>query len=167
MKTLLILRHAKSSWKDVSLSDFERPLNDRGRNAAPLVGGLIKEKRIKPDLVLCSPAERARETAALVLKSSKIECPLRYDQRIYEAGVSDLLEVISQVGVESRTLLIVGHNPGLDGLLERLTGDGRHMSTAALAQVSIDIEEWGSILDHTGHLDWIVKPRELPLGQGN
>ena len=85
MKKLLLLRHAKSSWADSTLPDFERPLNERGLLAAPLVGKFMRKRLIKPDLIICSPAQRTRETIALVLKAARLETELRYDERIYEA----------------------------------------------------------------------------------
>src|SRR4051812_3134502 len=122
MKTLLLLRHAKSSWKNPEARDFDRPLNKRGLKAAPLVGKFIKERKLKPDLIISSPAVRARMTAALVVESGELEGELRYDERIYEADIEALLKVVSQVDEAAETVLVVGHNPGLQELLRFLTG---------------------------------------------
>src|SRR4051812_44478076 len=97
MKTLLLLRHAKSSWDDAAIKDFDRPLNGRGLSAAPLVGKFIREQKIAPELILCSPARRARETIALVVKAGRMDAPLRFDERIYEASVERLCEIVSQI----------------------------------------------------------------------
>ncbi|TMK23636.1 MAG: histidine phosphatase family protein, partial [Actinobacteria bacterium] len=110
MKRLLLMRHAKSSWAEGPLADFERPLNERGLKAAPLVGRFMRRQKLRPDLILCSPAERARQTAALVAEAAQFDAPLRYDERIYEAAPARLAEVVSQVEDAADELLLVGHN---------------------------------------------------------
>jgi phosphohistidine phosphatase len=161
MKRLLLLRHAKSSWDDPRLADFDRPLNDRGLRAAPLVGRFIRERKIKPDLVLSSPAERARRTAELITEAAQLSAPTRYDERIYEATVPRLLEVVSQIEDEVEELLLVGHNPGMEELLETLTGERRGMPTAALARIILDVEKWGRLRPGAGRLELHVRPKEL------
>lgn len=163
MKTLILLRHAKSSWKDSTKEDFDRPLNGRGLKAAPEVGKFMRRQGLQPDLLLSSPAERARRTTALIIESAKLTAALRYDERIYEASVARLLEIVSQIEESVNVVLMVGHNPGLEELLEHLTGESQHMPTAALAQISLDIERWSKAREHSGHLDWLVKPKNLPL----
>lgn len=161
MKKLLLLRHAKSSWDDASLPDFERPLNERGRRAAPLMGKLMREQKILPDLVISSPAERARQTIALVLEAAAIKPEMRYDERIYEASVARLLEVISEIDDDKREVMLVGHNPGFEDLLERLTGENERMPTAALARITLNSEKWNEAGAQGGRLEWLVKPKEL------
>ena len=155
------MRHAKSSWADGSLADFDRPLNERGRKAAPLVGRFMRRQRLRPDLILCSPAERARQTATLVAEAAALAAPLRYDERIYEATPMRLAEVVSQVEEGAGELLLVGHNPGLEGLLELLTGESQHMPTAALARLLLDIEKWGRLREGAGRVELFVRPKEL------
>ncbi|HEV3470971.1 MAG TPA: histidine phosphatase family protein [Pyrinomonadaceae bacterium] len=161
MKSLLLLRHAKSSWDDPRLADFDRPLNDRGRRAAPLVGRHMRERKIRPDLVVCSPAERARRTIALVAEAAGLSAPVRFDERVYEATAAGLLEVVSQVEDAAGEVLLVGHNPGMEELLELLTGEARRMPTAALARVRLDIDNWSQLRPRAGRLEWHVKPKEL------
>jgi phosphohistidine phosphatase len=161
MKKLMLLRHAKSSWEDASLPDFERPLNERGLRAAPLIGKFMRKQKIRPDLIICSPATRTRETIALVLEVSGILAELRYDERIYEATTSDLLEVVSQIEDDYGEVLLVGHNPGFENLLERLTGKGERMPTAALARISINADNWSEAAAKGGRLEWFVKAKEL------
>jgi len=161
MKILLLLRHAKSNWKDASLTDFERPLNGRGLKAAPLIGRYLRRKKIRPDLILSSPAERARQTTALVVAAAQWNAELRYDERIYEASAGRLLEIISQIEESAGTVLLVGHNPGMEELLWRLTGESQTMPTAALAEISLDIDKWNRARERSGRLEWIVKPKEL------
>jgi phosphohistidine phosphatase len=161
MKTLVILRHAKSSWKDASLQDFNRPLNSRGKRAAEVIGRFIRKQKLKPDLVLSSPAVRARETIDIVLKSARLQVELRYDERIYEADPMRLLEVISQVEEDRKVVLLVGHNPGLEELLKFLTGQPEHLPTAALVKITLGTDKWSEISAKKGKLEWLVKPKEL------
>ena len=161
MKTLYLLRHAKSSWKDPGLQDFDRPLNGRGKEAAPLVGRLIRKRKLQVDLLLSSPASRARQTAALVKESAGLTADLLYDERIYEADAARLLEVVTQAGESTDALMLVGHNPGMEELLTFLTGEERSMPTAALACVALDVEKWGKVRARAGRLEWLVRPKEL------
>lgn len=161
MKKLLLLRHAKSSWEDATLPDFERPLNERGQRAAPLIGKFMRERKLKPDLIICSPAKRTRETIALVLEASRLETELRYDERIYEATVASLLEIVSQIEDDKREVMLVGHNPGFENLLERLTGESKRMTTAALARIILNAEKWDEAAAKGGRLEWLVKAKEM------
>jgi phosphohistidine phosphatase len=162
VKTLLLLRHAKSSWEDASLSDFERPLNKRGSRAAPRIGQFMRERQLRPDLVLCSPAQRARDTASLALEAGGIETLLRYEARIYEADVPTLLEIIRGIEEAHSEVMLVGHNPGLEELLGFLTGENRHMRTATLARIVLNSEKWSDAGERdSGRLELFVKAREL------
>lgn len=161
MKKLLLLRHAKSSWEDTTLPDFERPLNERGQRAAPLVGKFMRERQLRPELVISSPAKRTRETIALVLDAAQLATETRYDERIYEATLARLLEVVSQIEDEKREVMLVGHNPGFENLLERLTGENKRMPTAALALIRLDAEKWSEAAAKGGRLEWLVKAKEL------
>ena len=161
MKKLLLLRHAKSSWEDASLPDFERPLNERGRRAAPLIGTFIRQQKIRPNLIICSPAKRTRETIALVLEAAGIAAEIRYDERIYEATVARLFEVISQIEDDKQEVLLVGHNPGFENLLERLTGQTERMPTATLARIILHSENWSEAAVMGGRLEWLIKAKEL------
>jgi phosphohistidine phosphatase len=160
MKTLLLLRHAKSSWKDSALQDFDRPLNEHGKKAAEMIGRFIRDKQIAPDLLLSSPAIRARETIERVIKTAKLRSELRYDERIYEASPLRLLEVVSQIEAERKIVVLVGHNPGMEELLKLLTHRVEHMATGTLAKIDFKAAGWDNLLEK-GSLDWIVKPKEL------
>ena len=161
MRTLYLLRHAKSSWKDPGLQDFDRPLNGRGREAAPLVGKFIRGRKLRVDLIVSSPAERARQTAALVKESARLSAEVLYDERVYEADAARLVEVVAQADESADALMLVGHNPGLEELLTFLTGESRRMQTAALACVALDVEKWGKTRERAGRLEWLVRPKEL------
>ncbi|CAN5661497.1 histidine phosphatase family protein [soil metagenome] len=161
MKTLLLLRHAKSSWKDPSLPDFERPLNERGRKAAELLGKLIAKQDITIDLVISSPAVRARQTIDLLLRAARRSPELRFDQRVYEASPTRLLEVLSQIEDDRKSVLLVGHNPGMEELLALLVGVEQHMPTASMAKVLLTSKKWERILTEKGVLDSFVKAKDL------
>ena len=161
MLSLYLLRHAKSSWGDESQQDFERPLTNRGRKACELVGEVIEEKGIDFDLVLVSTALRTRQTIELVKERAKLRGEVRYDERIYEAAVSQLLEVISQVDNDRKSVLLVGHNPGIEGLLTLLTGEDVRVTTANLARIKLKATKWSANLANKGTLDWIIRPKEI------
>jgi phosphohistidine phosphatase len=131
MKTVLVLRHAKSSWKHPDLADEERPLTKLGKRAAERMGTLLRERGLRPQLVWCSPATRARETLAIALKSAGLATEVRYDERIYLARIHTLLDVLAQTESERDQILLVGHNPELERLLLKLTGKEQNMPTGA------------------------------------
>jgi len=162
MLTLYLLRHAKSSWEEASQQDFERPLTNRGRKACALIGEFIEEKGIDFDLVLVSTAVRTRQTIELIKEQAKLRGEVRYDERIYEATVSQLLEVIAQVDSDRENVLLVGHNPGIEGLLALLTGQQQRVTTANFAKIKITATKWSGSLANKGTLEWIVRPKEIP-----
>jgi phosphohistidine phosphatase len=164
MKTLLLLRHAKAVSGSDSLRDLDRSLNDQGRRQAESVGKYLKEQNIDLDLVLSSTARRARETTELVLAAAECVTEVRYDPRIYEASRQQLLEVVSEIEEDKSQVLLVGHNPGLEELLQRLTGCFESMGTGTLAKVDLKSSHWNEAADHEGHLDWLLKPQELARG---
>ena len=161
MKTLFLLRHAKSSWKNDTLSDFERPLKKRGFGDAQLIGKLIRQREIRPDLVLSSPAERARQTTQLVLMSADMQVETRFDERIYEAGMRRLLSLISRLDNQADAVMLVGHNPGFEELLRTLTGEEHGMPTASLAGIEFDVDDWAQVKARTGKLTLFLTPKEL------
>ena len=160
MKTLYILRHAKSSWDNPLLADFERPLNKRGLDAAPMIGEIIYKNRFNPELILSSPAKRAKQTAVLVREVGAIKPEIRYDERIYEASPQTLVQIISELGEESDSSLLVGHNPGLEGLIRFLTGETQTMPTAALAVIDLNVENWAEITVECGTLKKLIRPMD-------
>ena len=160
-KTLLLLRHAKSNWKDSSVTDPERPLNGRGKRAAQLIGGYIRSQKIEFALVLSSPATRARETVELVLKASRVVTEVRYDERIYDATPLELLQVVSQLDEDKANVLMVGHNPGVEELIELLTGQVRRMPTAALALLQTSASKWEKVSPGRSKLADFIRPKDL------
>ena len=161
MRTLYLLRHAKSSWKDLTLPDFDRPLKDRGRKAAKRIGKRLASEKLNDPLVICSPAVRTRQTAEIVLKHAKVRTDVRYEERIYEASLRDLVNVVSEIPDDKQVVILIGHNPGFEELLAYLTGEGRRMPTCALGKITFNVESWKDIKEDQGTLDWFVTPREL------
>ena len=157
MKTLFLLRHAKSENATPGLTDLNRALNERGRKGAQELGQYIKRENVRFDLVLCSTAKRARETTESILASVELASNVRYDQRIHEAGPLRLLEVVSETEQSAKAVLVVGHNPALVELIQLLTGRLEPMSTCTLAKIDLDIEEWSKVPVAKGVLDWLVK----------
>jgi phosphohistidine phosphatase len=162
MKTLLVLRHAKSSWDDAALDDHERPLNKRGRRDAPRMGALVREHGLIPDVVISSDAVRARLTAEAVVEAARYAGEILLDRRLYMAGPADILSLLRTVGEKAETVMIVGHNPGLEELVAQLTGDWQDLPTAALAQIVLPIDQWRDLkLSSRGTLAGHWVPKEL------
>ena len=161
MKRLFLLRHAKSSWTDADLSDFERPLNERGLQVAPFMGRHIAEQGYLPQVIVSSPARRARETAELINANAGLGLKLKFDDRIYEASPGTLREVASELPDGIEAAMIVGHNPGMEGFIRHLTGQIEPMPTAGLAVVDLDIDSWAKIDHLTGRVVTVVRPRAV------
>lgn len=162
MKTLYLMRHAKSSWDNAHAHDFNRTLNERGRRAAPLIAGFMRKKRWHPRVIVCSPAMRTRETAALVVEAAHLRgSVLRFDERIYDAILPTLLMVVSEIEPDAQSAMLIGHNPGVAELVEFLTGERRHVPTAALAKITLDAGAWRDVREGGGQLEFFVTPKEL------
>lgn len=161
MRTLYLLRHAKSSWKDASLPDFERPLASRGRKGCELVGRYIQANSLEFDLIICSTSVRTRETIELIRQQSKLQAEVRYDERLYEATPDRLLEVISQIENDRKNVMLIGHNPGMQELLQLLTGVIDEFPTACFAKVNMKVSKWTESAEKRSTLEWIVRPKEL------
>ncbi len=163
MKTLLVLRHAKSSWNDPALDDHERPLNRRGRRDAPRMGELVREYGLMPDVVISSDAVRARMTAEAMAEAARYAGEILLDQHLYLASPDDILSLLRRVQQNAETVMIVGHNPGLEELVEQLTGAWQDLPTAALAQIVLPIDRWRDLtLSTRGTLRGRWRPKELP-----
>jgi phosphohistidine phosphatase len=145
MKTLLLLRHAKSSWKHSELADHDRPLNKRGKQTAPLMGTLLQDEDLIPDFILCSSAVRAHNTALLVAKACNYDGEIKQTRKLYMADPQDYLEVLREAAEEHGRVLVVGHNPGLELFIETLTGEAIAMPTAALACIELSVKRWGDL----------------------
>jgi phosphohistidine phosphatase len=160
MKTLFVLRHAKSSWENPDWSDFERPLNSRGLDAARFIGELIYERGLQPQIIVSSPAKRAKQTAVLVKEIAEVSKPVKFDERIYEASPHALFNLIREFDEKWESILIVGHNPGFENLVRMLTGEAVAMPTAALARINLDIENWHDLETNSYELEFLIRPKE-------
>lgn len=162
MKTLLLLRHAKSSWKKDNLPDHDRPLNKRGKQDAPRMGKLIQAKGLVPDLIISSTAKRAQKTARLVAEESGYDGEIEFDRDLYAFEPSAYLEKLTSISDHIQIVLLVGHNPGLEELLDELTGEYLPMPTATLAHINLLIDSWSDLDDETkGQLVNLWRPKEL------
>jgi phosphohistidine phosphatase len=162
MKTVLLLRHAKSSWKDESLPDHERPLNKRGRQAAPQMGALLRQHDLVPDLVLSSSARRARSTAELAIDACGYEGEAEFRDELYAFEADPYLIALSSLAETYQRVLLVGHNPAMEELVEALVGEYQPMPTAALAQIELPIDHWSELANHrNGKLLNLWRPVEV------
>jgi len=161
MKTLLLLRHAKSVKNDGTLVDFDRSLNDRGKADAKLIGTFLGDQKILPDLVVSSPAKRARRTAELVLHAADWNRTPEFDERIYDASLYRLLEVVSAIDLSNDMVMLVGHNPGFEELAAALTGEIARLPTCAVAAIELQVNDWAKAAVRAGKLKWLVTPKSL------
>ena len=164
MKTLLLLRHGKSSWKDTTLSDHDRPLKKRGREAAQRMGRLLSELNLVPEHILSSSALRAQETAQLAVEAAKYQGEVETVPALYHADPQSLVAIVSHVPDRFACVLFIGHNPGLEDWLTRLIGRRETVSTAALAQVELPLDSWLDFSPDTrGELKGLWRPSELEI----
>lgn len=168
-RTLLLLRHAKSSWDDPALGDHDRPLAARGRRATTALRRHLRDSRTEVDVVLCSTAARTRETWKRVRAGVRGQPLVRFEPRVYEADVRTLIEVVHTVPADAGAVLLVGHNPGLDELAHALAADGDPealrrldggLPSGSLATITVT-GEWADLAPGRGHLDSLVRPRDL------
>lgn len=162
MKTLYLVRHAKSSWDDHDLSDFERPLNHRGEKDAPRMGKFFAHKKFFPELIISSPAVRAYTTAKIV--ANELNYPkdkLKTDSRIYEAAMKHLVEIIHDIDDSISSVMMFGHNPGFTNLANQL-GDKfiDNMPTCSLAAIEMDINSWKEVTRYCGKLVMFEYPKK-------
>lgn len=170
MLTLALLRHAKSSWDDHKLDDFDRPLNDRGRLAATAMAQMLASLKFMPEVILCSPSRRTRETLTLVEPVfAKSPPAIDFEKRMYLAGASDILARLRRLPADQATVLVIGHNPGLHALAAHLaiTGDAGQLArldekfpTAALALFRFSIGTWADLTIQSGHLEAFITPKD-------
>ena len=168
MKRVYLLRHAKSSWKDGSVADRDRPLAGRGRRAAKAMARHLEAEGIRPDLVLCSPARRTRETLQRVEGAFGDRVEARLDETLYGASEPELLARLKALPHEVGSVMLIGHNPGLEELALALASDGEGLArmrekypTAALATIDLPAERWSAIERGSGELVGYVRPRDL------
>ena len=162
MKTIYLVRHAKSSWKYPDLDDFERPLNKRGRKNAPFMGTILKKLKVAPDLIISSPANRAATTARII--ANKISYPLekiRYSENIYEFSANVLIHFIQQIDDDANKVMVVSHNPALTDLANYFGSTPiSNIPTCGVFCVDLDISSWAKIFEHCGKLKFFEYPKK-------
>ena len=176
MKTLGLFRHAKSDWHDPRARDFDRPLNLRGERGAALVGRHIFDHDVKWDKVIASPAVRVAETIELAAKATGRPIAVNWDRRIYLASSATLLDLLREQKDDPGSVLMVGHNPGLeDVIFDLVPDDGTSplrdvvelkFPTASFAVLELDIEHWNELKDRCGKLVHLIRPRDLDPALG-
>jgi phosphohistidine phosphatase len=170
MLRLALLRHAKSSWDHPGLDDFDRPLNERGNHAAPVMGQVLASMKFTPQAVLCSPSKRTRDTLARIEPYCAVNNQaVDFDKGLYLAGASDIWARIRKVAAPITSVLVIGHNPGLHTLATHLavSGDPGEMArlaekfpTGGLAVFSFPAASWADLKIDTGHLDAFITPKD-------
>jgi phosphohistidine phosphatase len=172
MKRLHLLRHAKSSWDDPALADHDRPLAPRGRRAAEAMAQHLRNEGIAPELVLCSPSARTRQTLTAIAPGLGENADVRIESELYAASAATLLEVLHELPDEVSSVMLIAHNPGIQDLAVSLAGGGPAIErmrskfpTAALATLELDVS-WSELTPEGAELVGFVKPKDLPSTPG-
>ena len=161
MKTLFLLRHAKTAPAPAGVPDFDRILTPQGETDSRQVGGYIKRQQLKIDQVVSSPANRARGTTALVLEAAGLVVEVQYDRRMYEADPQLMLDVVSESDSSHDSILLVGHNPAMEDFLRGLTGRVESMSAGGLAQIDSEVTSWTDLGPGKCELKLLLGPGDL------
>ena len=170
MRQLYLMRHAKSSWDNPKMSDFERPLNPRGKRASKFMGTFMFENNMSPDLVLCSAAQRTKETFERLMPQLDKKPEVKFLKILYEGAVSDYLNEITSKGTKHQSMLVIGHSPIIQLLAINLIKNteckdysrvAHHFPTAALANIKLNIKSWSELELRSGTLLGYYLPREL------
>lgn len=162
MKTLILMRHAKSSWRNNSLPDHQRPLNKRGKRDAPRMGKFLKKQGNKLDVILCSTATRAVSTVKHFFQEYGFDGEVFYLDDLYGSDIERYIAILNQLDNDIDTAMIVGHNPEMDYFLEIVCDELEHMPTASIAEIRLLISDWIELKEITpGELMNLWKPREI------
>ena len=162
MKNLLVMRHAKSDWGN-NLPDIERPLNKRGKKAAPVMGKELLKRNKKPGLILSSPAKRAVSTAKRVIEAIDYKKEMLIVKDFYFGYMEHIINSIKTIDSENDIIMVIGHNPLWEDLIAELSSKSSFitMPTAAIASLVFETDDWSSITEHSGKLEWIITPQNL------
>jgi phosphohistidine phosphatase len=161
MKVLYLIRHAKSSWSDAGLDDFDRPLNERGKRDAPFMAQVMRSRGDMPELLLSSTAKRAKQTAAAFYEVFSGEDPdLELEGRLYLASVGDLLRIINDVEDRYDKIAIIGHNPGISQLVSYLSQEELEMPTTSVVRIDFGANSWQEVAGNTGSFRWLDYPKK-------
>jgi len=161
MKKLYIIRHAKSSWKDITLSDFDRPLNARGKHNSTFMGERLAQRGVVPDIILASSAKRAYATAKNIAKAiGYSKQKIHFSSDIYEASVQDLIEIIQSLNDSYQSAFLIGHNPSLNLLLDTLVPSNSIENIVTTGIVELELEHWQDISNTTAKLVSFEYPKK-------
>lgn len=162
MKTLFLNRHAKSSWAERGLDDFDRPLNARGESDAPMMGKRLSERNEKIDLIVSSPAKRAISTARIIAREIAYpEAKIKELKAIYDATVKDLLRITNNLTDDCDSVMLFGHNPGFTDFCDYLTGSGiLNIPTCGISKITFELDHWSEVSAHTGYLSFFDFPKK-------
>jgi phosphohistidine phosphatase len=167
MKTLLIVRHAKSSWKGPDIPDHDRPLKKRGRQDAMRLGRHLLDQDLVPQLIISSTAKRARKTGGLVAEACQYDEEILLERELYHAGPMGYIRTLRGVDDRYQRVMIIGHNPGLEVLLEVLTGEARWLPAGALVCVDLPVQTWAEVQEYLdGDVVCLWTPKSLRKDQG-
>ena len=160
MKILILMRHAKSSWKDHEISDKDRPLKKKGKKDAQMMAKLLVEKELLPQKMLVSSAKRASRTAEIIIEETEIKIPVEYLDQLYMAEVQVCFDLLQSVPDELERVMVIGHNPSLECLMQVLSGQIESLPTGAAALISLPIKSWKELNPETkGDLIDLFKPK--------
>ncbi len=166
MKSLYLIRHAKSSWDNPGLNDLERPLNKRGKQNAPMMGKLLNKLGVLPDLIISSPAKRAISTAKrIALETGYPESNISSNKLLYMAGVNDFIEVIMNTGDKINKLMIFSHNYGITDFANYISESNiENIPTCGVVKIDFDFDSWNKIKKEKGKLVFFEYPKKYPNG---
>jgi len=156
------MRHAKSSWRESNIPDHERPLKKKGIKDAERMGKLLKSKDLVPDLIISSTAARSQKTAEVIAEASHYKHDVIYTDKLYMAEPADILKAITSHADKHKTVMVIGHNPGLEAFLQILTGKVESLPTASIAYLSINIKDWKKITEKdSAKIKKLWRPKDL------
>jgi phosphohistidine phosphatase len=160
MKKLVLIRHSKSSWKNLELNDFDRPLNKRGKKNAPFMAQKLKDYSISPDIILSSSARRAKTTAKVFKDVFKFDKKITYNQNIYDASLEDLINIISNIDNTLDTVFLIGHNPSLNMLCSKLVNFYENIPTTGIVVLQSDIKNWKKLENNNISIKSFIYPKK-------
>lgn len=166
MMNLFLCRHAKSSWSEPGLADKERPLNERGKNDAPLMGNILKNKQEFPDLIISSPAKRALKTAKIIAEKLDYKTKnIEINKNLYMAGINEFIDVISHINKEHKNVMLFSHNYGITDFANYISNsDIQNIPTCGIVKISFVIKNWQEIQNTKGNLQYFIYPKMFKNG---
>lgn len=166
MMNLFLCRHAKSSWSEPGLADKERPLNERGKNDAPLMGNILKNKQEFPDLIISSPAKRALKTAKIIAEKLDYKTKnIEVNKNLYMAGINEFIDVISHINKDHKNVMLFSHNYGITDFANYISNsDIQNISTCGIVKISFVIKNWQEIQNTKGNLQYFIYPKMFKNG---